>query len=134
MKKIAAILGVLFVWLTVAACSSDADVASHNLSRAAEYFEVQRRIVGINGITDQYLFEIEGRCSLETTESALGNALEVTCKVADDQYTKTFLGLSDNVTFVSTQLEPLDVSVYHTRIVLKPQSAIPDIDIRVGNP
>lgn len=48
--------------LALAGCSSDADVASDNLSKAAEQFEVNRRIVFFNGITDKYLLTIEGRC------------------------------------------------------------------------
>ena len=40
------------------ACSSDADVASENLSKAADNFEVQRRIVFFNGITDEYRLTI----------------------------------------------------------------------------
>jgi len=75
MKKI--ILLIAAVALTLAGCSSDADKANSNLSKAAEQFEVQRRIVGINGITDKALFEVEGRCSLERADGQL----DVICKV-----------------------------------------------------
>src|SRR5262245_45414552 len=93
---------------------SDADVAAHNLSVAAEQFEIPRHIVGINGITDKYLFEVVGYCSVETTDSGLGGALEVTCRVVGKDgkvgYKKTFLGLSDNVSYVVEQLAPAQVS------------------------
>ena len=108
-------------------CESDADVASKNLSKAAEQFEVPRRIVGINGITDKFLFQIEGYCSVETSDSGLGGALEVTCKVAGQGYKKVFMGLSDNVSFVVEQLEPTQVSTKHYRVIFKPETLLPNI-------
>jgi len=123
----AAILSVI----ALAGCSSDADVASRNLSTAAEQFEIERRIVFFNGITDTYLLEIIGRCSVETTESALGGSLEVTCKDAPDQYKKHFLGLSDNVSYFLQQLDPVDVSEYNYRVVFKPEVILPDIDLDI---
>jgi hypothetical protein len=104
----------------------DADVASENISKAADNFEVNRRIVMFNGITDKYLMEVVGRCSI-TDE---GNQLEVTCKTGKDQYKKHFLGLSDNVSYFVEQGEPINVSVYHYRVTFKPQSIIPDPDFR----
>lgn len=112
----------------VAACSSDADTASRNLSTAAEQFEVQRRIVFFNGITDKYLLIIEGRCSVETSDSALGGSLEVTCKLGPNQYKKHFLGLSDNVSYFVEQTEAVDVNVYHYRVIFKPETIVPDVD------
>ena len=43
---------------------------------------------------------------------------------------KHFLGLSDNVTYFAEQLAAHDVSVYHNRIIFKPQVIIPEVDIR----
>lgn len=104
----------------------DADVASENLSKAADNFEVIRRIVMFNGITDEYLLVIEGLCAIDDD----GNQLEVTCKEGEDAYKKHFLGLSDNVSYFVEQGEPVDVSVNHYRVTFKPQSIIPDPDFR----
>lgn len=116
----------------VSACgSSDADVASHNLSTAAEQFEVPRRIVFYNGITDKIMLTVEGYCSIETPEFA--GKLEVTCKVQVDgksQYFKDYLGLSDNVTYITQQLEPTEVSTTNYRVIIKPGAAIPDFELR----
>lgn len=125
------LLVLIFVGALFAGCSSDADKASTNLSKAAEQFEVQRRIVGINGITDKVLFEVEGRCSLENGASMRG-VLDVVCKHGPRDYRKHYVGLSDNVTFISTQLGGVDVSVYRTRIVIKPQNIVPDFDLVTG--
>lgn len=128
MKKIIlAILGSVLALTGLAACSSDAEKASYNTSVAADQFEVQRLIVGVNGITGEILFSVEGRCSITRDGD-----LVVICKHAEDDFRKHYLGLSDNVTFVATQLEGIDVSVYHTRIILKPQNFLPDFDLTMG--
>ncbi len=127
LKKI--MLGVaLLVMLTASQCESDANTASRNISTAADAFEVQRRVVFLNGITDTVILLVEGRCSLGNYDSA--GRMSVTCKDGPDSFKKHYLGLSDNVTFFAEQLENIDVSVYHNRIIWKPQAIIPDIDIR----
>lgn len=133
MKRTLLALLLILLALPLAGCGkSDADVAAHNLSVAAEQFEIPRHIVGINGITDKYLFEVIGYCSVETTESGLGGALEVTCRVVGKDgkvgYKKTFLGLSDNVSFVVEQLEPVQVSTSRYRVIFKPEVLIPNFD------
>lgn len=113
------------VSLGLNACgSTDADVASSNLSKAAEQFEVPRRVVFYNGITDKYLLTIEGFCSIEDE----GFHLEVTCKDGEHQFKKDYLGLSDNVTYIVEQLEDIDVSTTHYRVIFKPEVIVPDFD------
>ena len=112
---------------SLAGCQSDATTASYNLSKAADMFEIDRRVVFYNGITSEYMLTIEGRCSIEDS----GRQLEVTCKTGAKAFKKHFLGLSDNVTYFAEQLKTADVSVYHHRIIWKPQSILPDIDFRV---
>ena len=62
----AAAIGVALA-MGLSGCASNAQKASTNLSTAADNFEVQRMIVGINGITDEVLFQVEGRCSTAST-------------------------------------------------------------------
>ena len=114
--------------LGVLAACTDADIASSNLSKAADNFEVNRRVVFYNGITDSYMLVIEGRCSLGNSDDP--GEVTITCKDAESGYKKHFLGLSDNVTYFVEQLEPQQVSAYHYRVVFKPQTIIPDIDMR----
>ena len=116
---------VMIAMVALAGCD-DADIASRNISKAADNFEINRRIVFYNGITDTYMLTIEGRCSIVDQQ----NQLEVTCKVAEDEFKKHFLGLSDNVTYFAEQLTAADVSVYHHRVTFKPQAILPDIDLR----
>ena len=112
--------------LGLAGCSNDAVVASRNLSQAADNFEITRRIVFYNGITNDYILTIEGLCSQEQSDKKLA----VTCKVGPNSYKKHFLGLSDNVTYFSEQMDSANVSVYHYRVTFKPSVIVPSIDFR----
>lgn len=112
--------------LALTGCQDDAQVASYNISKAADNFEIDRRIVFYNGITDTYMLTIEGRCSIEDQTTQL----EVTCKIGRNEFKKHFLGLSDNVTYFAEQLETADVSVFHHRVTFKPQQILSDIDFR----
>jgi hypothetical protein len=116
--------------LALTGCDSAATVAANNLSVAAEQFEINRRVVFFNGITDKYLLEIDGLCSVQTSDSALGGSLEVTCKVGSDSYKKHFLGLSDNVSYFVEQIDAAKVSTYNYRVIFKPDQIIPDIDLQ----
>lgn len=107
---------------------NDADVASQNISTAADNFQVNRRIVVINGITDNYLLSVEGLCSLGNADKA--REISITCKTGPGAYKKFFAGLSDNVTYVVEQLEPMPVSVYRYKVIFKPSVIIPDVDLK----
>ena len=121
-------LAILLGLPLLAACERDADVASRNLSQAADMFEVDRRVVFYNGITGNYMLSLEGRCAIKADR--VDRQLEVTCKTGMDSYKKHFLGLSDNETYFVEQLEPKGVSTYHYRVIFKPQTIVPDIDFR----
>lgn len=127
MRKTLALAATALITLT--ACS-DADVASRNLSTAADNFEVNRRIVFFNGITDNYLLTIEGACSIKVAEN---QKLDVTCKHAEDEYKKHFLGLSDNVSYFVEQLDPVNADAYHYRVIFKPETILPNIDLKTSN-
>lgn len=124
MKKLLLILLLVFV---LAGCS-DADVASQNLSKDADYFKINRRVVFYNGVTGEYILVIEGKCSLGNNDSP--GTLTVTCKTGYEEYKKHFLGLSDNVTYFAEQIDGKNVSVYHYKVYFKPSAIIPDIDIK----
>ena len=124
MRKLLSIVGLF----ALAGCSTDAMVASQNLAKSAEMFELDRRIVFYNGITDAYILTIEGRCSIEVLEQKLA----VTCKTSETGYKKHHLGLSDNVTYFSEQLETAEVDVYHYRVVFKPESVTSNIELETS--
>jgi hypothetical protein len=124
MKKI--LIALLLAAVLLVGCS-DADVASQNISTAADNFEVNRRIVFYNGINGEYILTIEGLCSLGNADPA--GELSVTCKTGAGTYKKHFLGLSDNVTYFAEQLDPLPVNVYNYRVIFKPTIIVPDAEL-----
>lgn len=123
-KKFIGAVVLATLGFTIAACDTDAAVVSDNLSKAADQFEITRRIIFFNGITDKYIMTIEGKCSIEAQDKKLN----VTCKTQGGEYKKHFLGLSDNVTWFAEQLESASVDPNHYRVIFKPEALIPDID------
>ena len=107
-------------------CDTDANLASKNLSKAADMFQIDRRIVFYNGITDKYILSVEGKCSVEFK----AEKFEVTCKIADGEFVKHYLGKADNVFPFVEQLKTADVSTYRYKVIFKPTSIIPDVDVK----
>ncbi len=107
---------------------TDSEIVSKNLSKASDMFQINRRVVFYNGITDKYILSIEGFCSIKKDKS--DNQLEVTCKIGNDQYKKHYLGISDNVTYFVEQLEDANVSAYHYKVIFKPTVIVPDIEFK----
>lgn len=119
------VLGVIVLGLV--GCARDADVASRNLSQAADNFQIDRRIVFYNGITGEYMLTIEGKCAFNVPSD---KKVDVMCKVGDSEYKKHSLGISDNITYFSEQINAKGVSVYHYKVDFKPQLIIPDVDFK----
>ena len=123
-KTLIAALGLLIL----AGCVDDAQIATENLKKAADNFEINRRVVFYNGVTDTYILSVEGRCSMDLNASA--TAFNVICKTGPSEYKRHTLVLSDNTSAFVEPLEPATVSAYHYRVTFKPQQIIPDIDFR----
>lgn len=117
---------ILIIIIVFTGCT-DADVASNNLSKAADQFEIYRRVVFYNGITDKYILQIEGFCSVEFYT----DKFTVTVKTGANTFKKHYLGRADNVFPFVEQLEAANVSEYHYKVIFKPQSIIPDIDMKI---
>lgn len=128
MKKY--LLVIFLIAVLVAGCVSQADTASQNLSQAADSFEITRRIVFYNGITDTNILVIEGLCSLGNYDS--DGELSVTCKTGPNSYKKHFLGLSDNVTYIAEQIDGAPADPWRYRVIFKPETLIPDIDLQTS--
>lgn len=129
MKKEHITITAIFAFGSIlAACDRPSDVASRNLSQAADNFEINRRVVFYNGITDTYMLTIEGRCSLGNDDGP--KEVTITCKTGENSFKKHFLGLSDNVTYFVEQLDGADVSTFHYRVMFRPQTILPDVDFQ----
>ena len=125
-KLLLVIISVLSIILV--ACT-EADTVNQNISKAADSFEVNRRIVFFFFFSDKYLLTIEGLCSLDVRDNG---TLRVTCKTEDDDYKRHYLGLSDNVSYFVEQIDGANVDPFHYRVIFRPESIIPDIDIQTS--
>ena len=125
MKRALLAAGAAILVLSGCTGPSAADRANENLSKAAENFEVPRRIVGVNAITDSVLFEVVGFCSYETG----GGVYEAVCKQPDGSITRTTLTKADNVTMVVTQIQGVKVDLFHSRVIFRPETIIPNFDL-----
>lgn len=123
---VAVVMGCILL-AALSSCATPASVASQNLSTAADLFQINRRVVFYNGITGDYILTVEGKCSINV--DGLDNQLELTCRIGDDEYIKHFLGLSDNVTYFAEQVDSADVSTYHYKVVFRPATIVPSIQI-----
>ena len=126
MKNLMVLTVVLFSIIILVGCT-DSDVASYNLSKAADQFEIDRRIIFYNSWQDKYMLVIEGKCSLEadTTE----NQAEITCKTGENSFKKHFLGLNGQTTYFVEQVDGVGVDLYHYNVIFKPDAIIPDIEV-----
>tara|TARA_X000001382_G_C3129931_1_gene166009 strand:+ start:458 stop:886 length:429 start_codon:yes stop_codon:yes gene_type:complete len=114
------------VFFAISGCEDDLEVVEHNIDRSANHFELIRRVVFINTISDEYLLEVEGRCGVTNKD----RKLLVTCEYGKNRFKQHELGLSRNVTYVVEQIGLEYANPYHYRVVFKPQVILPDIDIR----
>lgn len=110
-----------------AGCDSAANVASQNLSTAADNFQIERRIVFYNTVSDKLMMTIEGRCSLGNNDKQ--GELSVTCQTGPGVYKKHFLGLSRNVTYFVEQMDAAGVSPYHYKVIFRPETIVPDLAV-----
>ena len=127
-KKILVYGTVLLLGLgtpSLVACSSSADVASHNISAASENFEISRRITVINGITDKIHMVVEGKCSMEYPD----NKTEIVCKLKDGSMIKNVVQRGDNATIMVEQTTGTKVDTGQYRVYFNPASVVPNVDM-----
>ena len=126
MNKIYTILATSVFALALTGCNDDATVARHNMTKAADNFELMRRIVFYNVRLGQNVVTVEGKCSIEYSSGRT----EYICKVGDGKYIRNFLSDSNDIVAIVEQMDSVPVNVYHFRRTFKPQTIIPDIDFR----
>ena len=124
MKKLYAILAASA--LALSACSDDATVARSNMTKAADNFELMRRIVFYNVRLGVNVVTVEGKCSIEYGI----NRSEYICKLGEDRFIRNFVSDSNDIVAIVEQMDPVPVNVYHFRRAFKPQTLVPDIDFR----
>lgn len=84
---------VMLIFILVAPAIEEAEREKEE----AENFNVYRRVTVINCIKGDTLFSMEGRMNINPDTK--DNRLEIIVEIADGEYKKYFIGLSDNVTY-----------------------------------
>ena len=124
MKKVICVLLVVLCMVGCLAGCTSAENVNHNLSQAADNFEVVRKITVYNARTDLIVMEMEGLMSISNSAT---NELVVTCKVGPQEYRKNYIYLNEYVIYVveditGTVTDPFQYKVHF-------YTALPDIDI-----
>ena len=122
-KFVALILVVLCLCTCLVGCS-EADNVNHNLSQAADNFQVTRKITVYNARTDMIILEMEGNMSLSNNTT---NELVVTCMTGPSQYKKNYVYLNEYVIYVVEDITDTVTDPYHYKVHF--YTALPDIDI-----
>lgn len=123
MKKIIAILLVMVCLVGVLTGCTEADNVNHNLSQAADNFEVVRKITVYNARTDMIIMEMEGYMSLSNNSTS---ELVVTCRTGETEYKKNYVYLNDYVIYVVEDITSTVTDPYHYKIHF--YTAVPDVD------
>lgn len=116
-------LVVLMGTLVFSSCTAAANV-NHNLTQAADNFQVLRKITVYNARTDLIIMEMEGYMSLSNNSTS---ELVVTCMVGANQYKKNYVYLNEYVIYVVEDITGTSADPYHYKIHF--YTALPDIDI-----
>lgn len=124
MKKIVAVLLAIVVMATCLVGCTEADNVNHNLSQAADNFQVTRKITVYNARTDMIILEMEGNMSLSNNTT---NELVVTCMTGPNQYKKNYVYLNEYVIYVVEDITDTVTDPYHYKVHF--YTALPDIDI-----
>lgn len=123
-KKIVAAIIAVSAAVGVAACSEASRVES-NLTKEADNFNVVRQLTVINCLQGDVLFQMTGKMSI--TADISDNQLEIIVENDDGNYTKHFVGLSDNVTYTVEDLNlgANDVEKYKYTLNFNPNMWLP---------
>jgi hypothetical protein len=124
MKKIICLLLVVLMVATIMCGCTAAENVNHNLSQAADNFQVVRRITVYNARTDMIVMEMEGIMSLSNTSTS---ELVVTCMTGPNQYKKNYVYLNDYVIYVVEDITGTITDPYHYKVHF--YTALPDIDL-----
>ena len=122
-KKLLSLILVLGVVGSVVGCESQAQRVSYNLSQEADNFNSVRQLTVMNCITNEILFQMTGKISIEADTA--DNQLEIIVEVEDGVYKKHFVGLGDNVAYVVEDVTGNDVSNYKYTLNFNPKMIVP---------
>lgn len=123
-KKFLAVVLAGASMIGISACSEASRVES-NLTKEADNFNVVRQLTVINCLKGDVLFQMTGKMSI--TADVEDDQLEIIVENEDGNYTKHFVGMSDNVTYTIEDLNlgANDVEKYKYTLNFNPEMWLP---------
>ena len=111
--------------LCMTGCSSEVSKVEYNLTQEADNFNIVRQLTVINCLQGDVLFQMTGKMSI--TADIEDNQLEIIVENENGNYTKHFVGLSDNVTYTIEDLNlgTNDVEKYKYTLNFNPNMWLP---------
>lgn len=125
MKKFLCLLLALCILLVFGGCS-EADKVNSNLSKQADYFECERRVIVYNARTDTIILECEGYLSISNNAN---DELVVTVKTGPNEYKKNYIYLNDYTLYVVEDITGTHIDPYHYKMYFHTE-ILPDIDVK----
>lgn len=125
-KRIVGIIALAVLTVGVlAGCDTQASRVEYNLTQEADNFNIVRQLTVINCLQGDVLFQMTGKMSI--TADVEDNQLEIIVENEDGNYTKHFVGLSDNVTYTIEDLNlgKNDVKKYKYTLNFNPNMWLP---------
>lgn len=125
-KRIACVLAMAALAVgMLAGCETEASRVEYNLTQEADNFNIVRQLTVINCLHGDVLFQMTGKMSI--TADVDDNQLEIIVENEDGNYTKHFVGLSDNVTYTIEDLNlgKNDVEKYKYTLNFNPNMWLP---------
>lgn len=108
-KHILMVFGVVLLLCMLSGCT-EASKVNYNLSREAQYFNVERRITVYNARTDTIIMYAEGYMDISNDET---DELVVTVKVGPEEYRKNYIYLNEYTLYVVEDITGTHADPYH---------------------
>ena len=128
MKKYCSVLGLLVcfcvLWVIVSTTGcSQADIVNQNISKEADNFNINRRLVVFNDMTGDIKMTVEGKMSI--TADTADNQLEIIAEIAPGLYKKDFIGLNIHTSYIVEQIEVAEIDRYKYVVNFNPNMWVP---------
>jgi uncharacterized protein YciU (UPF0263 family) len=120
-RRLIAIVAAAVLCLT--ACDTEANRVNYNITQDAENFNCYRRLVVINCIKGDVLFEMEGLMNINADTD--DHQLEIIVETDHNVYKKHFIGLSDNVSYTVEDITGTRQDKYHYELNYNPKMWLP---------
>lgn len=108
-KHILMVFGVVLLLCMLSGCT-EASKVNYNLSKEAQYFNVERRITVYNARTDTIIMYAEGYMDISNNGT---DELVVTVKVGPEEYRKNYIYLNEYTLYVVEDITGTHADPYH---------------------